>query len=372
MGQYPTGVVLVSSLDEIGEAFAMIVGSFVSVSLEPALVGFFVDKKSTSWPRIFKTGRFCASVLTAGQIDVCRAFVKKDDDRFNMATWETTACGNPRLVGSAAWLDCRIESVTEAGDHVFVLGRVVELDAGAPDHLPLLFLRGGYGSFTVPSLESPSLSLTRFVRAVEASRSVVESLASELQLGCILNGVVDDRVVVLFAAGLDHLPAGASSRVGLSFELAAPLAPIHVAWQGDDAVTRWVNNGRRILGDAVVRPAHEELERVRVNGYAFSTGIDEAAAFEDTVANSGDALSLDLHDVLPSTLANVSRASQTLDQAHDVTALHFPIFDERGHVRVGLTVNGFRGNKSGPDIARSVQTIERAVSALSKKLVSVP
>ena len=56
--------------------------------------------------------------------------------------------GAPMLDGILAWIDCDIESVTDAGDHYFVLGRVRDL-AVAHDGAPLLFFRGGYGRFAV-------------------------------------------------------------------------------------------------------------------------------------------------------------------------------------------------------------------------------
>ena len=58
------------------------------------------------------------------------------------------ASGAPVLDGILAWIDCDIESVTDAGDHYFVLGRVRDL-AVAHDGAPLLFFRGGYGRFAV-------------------------------------------------------------------------------------------------------------------------------------------------------------------------------------------------------------------------------
>ena len=61
LGCYPTGVCVVTASHD-GARHAMVVGSFTSISLDPPLVGFFPDKKSSSWPQIAATGRFCASV----------------------------------------------------------------------------------------------------------------------------------------------------------------------------------------------------------------------------------------------------------------------------------------------------------------------
>src|SRR3546814_13470870 len=58
---------------------AMIVGSFTSVSLDPALVAFFPDKASSSWPRIAEAERFCVNVLGDDQEALCRTLASKED-----------------------------------------------------------------------------------------------------------------------------------------------------------------------------------------------------------------------------------------------------------------------------------------------------
>lgn len=88
----------------------MVVGTFTSVSLEPPLVGFLVDRGSTTWPRIRETGRFCASVLHADDEYVCRAFAIKAEGRFDHLT-AVPGSGSPRLSRAALWVDCDIDSV---------------------------------------------------------------------------------------------------------------------------------------------------------------------------------------------------------------------------------------------------------------------
>ena len=88
------------------------------------------------------------NVLGEAQEDVCRRFAGKGDDKFRGLGWRTAGSGAPILDGILAWIDCDIASVTDAGDHYFVLGRVRDL-AVAHDGAPLLFFRGGYGRFAV-------------------------------------------------------------------------------------------------------------------------------------------------------------------------------------------------------------------------------
>jgi len=82
LGSYPTGVCVITALDDDDRPAGMVVGSFTSVSLDPPLVGFFPDRKSTSWPQIEKAGHFCVNVMASDQTDVCRAVTAKGDQKF--------------------------------------------------------------------------------------------------------------------------------------------------------------------------------------------------------------------------------------------------------------------------------------------------
>lgn len=147
LGHFPTGVTVVTARSSDGPV-GMAVGSFASVSLEPPLVAFFAGLNSASWPQIEEAGAFCVNVLAADQEDLSRRFASKDDDKFTGIGWEPAGSGSPLLQGVLAWIDCDIESVTPAGDHVCVMGRVRDLDV-VHDGAPLLFFRGGYGRFAV-------------------------------------------------------------------------------------------------------------------------------------------------------------------------------------------------------------------------------
>lgn len=147
LGAYPTGVCVVTAVDGDGRRHAMVVGSFASISLDPPLVGFFPDKKSGSWPLIEATGRFCVNVLGADQLDLCRQFAAKREDKFGDLAHGTSPAGLPLLDNAIAWLDCTLERVVEIGDHWLVVGTVEALDK-RDEGTPLLFFRGGYHDLT--------------------------------------------------------------------------------------------------------------------------------------------------------------------------------------------------------------------------------
>lgn len=147
LGHFPTGVTVITAAPD-GNPVGLAVGSFSSVSLDPPLVAFFPGKSSSSWPQIEAAGSFCVNILADDQEDLCRRFASKEEDKFAGLGWSAAGSGSPLLSGALAWIDCRIESVVEAGDHYCVMGRVLDLGV-AHDGGPLLFFRGGYGRFAV-------------------------------------------------------------------------------------------------------------------------------------------------------------------------------------------------------------------------------
>lgn len=145
LGHFATGVTVITA-DPIGHPpVGMTIGSFTSVSLDPPLVGFLPQKNSTTWPLIEEAGVFCVNILTLDQAELCWRFAKESPDRFAGVDWRAAGSGSPILTESLAWIDCTIETVVDAGDHVFVIGRVTDLDAGDGD--PMLFFRGKLGGF---------------------------------------------------------------------------------------------------------------------------------------------------------------------------------------------------------------------------------
>jgi flavin reductase (DIM6/NTAB) family NADH-FMN oxidoreductase RutF len=141
LGRLPTGVVVVTGGDPERPS-ALVVGSFMSVSLDPPLVAVSPAKSSTSWPAIEAGGQFCANVLGEGQEELARRFAQSGGDKFDGVGWTPTpATGSPLLEGVAAWIDCRIYRRYEAGDHWLVLGEVLEL-SGLRESGALVFHSG--------------------------------------------------------------------------------------------------------------------------------------------------------------------------------------------------------------------------------------
>jgi len=153
LGHHPTGVCVVTWMEEAGPV-GMVVGSFTSVSLDPPLVAFLPDRKSTSWPRLEATGRFCVNVLSDRQRALCTAMSSPAATRFDGWTYRRSPGGLPILDGVVAWIDCELSAVHEAGDHFIAIGRVHALDVESA-RPPLLFFQGGYGGFSSLPMDDP-------------------------------------------------------------------------------------------------------------------------------------------------------------------------------------------------------------------------
>lgn len=142
LGHFATGITVITAMDG-EEPVGLAVNSFTSVSLDPPLVLFCAAKSSSTWPRIESAGHFTVNVLDEHQEDVSRLFATPGTDRFGQIAWRVGSQG-PILEDVHAFIDCTLETTHDAGDHIIVIGRVVDLGLTA-DAGPLLFYQGKYG-----------------------------------------------------------------------------------------------------------------------------------------------------------------------------------------------------------------------------------
>ncbi|MGO3153496.1 MAG: flavin reductase family protein [Galactobacter sp.] len=146
-GALPTGVTAITGLTEEGTPRGFVVGTFQSLSLDPPLVTFCVDKGSSTWPTLRSLGRFTANILSTEQLPVCRSLSRKGDEKFKDVAYTESTIGTPRINGAAAWADCEVLSEVVAGDHYMIVGAIVNLEAGSGE--ALLFRGGKFGDFNL-------------------------------------------------------------------------------------------------------------------------------------------------------------------------------------------------------------------------------
>lgn len=348
LGQYPTGVAVITARQQDGTPAAMVVGSFTSVSLDPPLVGFLPDRKSTSWPLIRAAGRFCANVLSADQEHVCRAFFSKQPDRFDLFCPDDAGSGSPRIENCTAWVDCDIESIMAAGDHDIVLGRVRDMAVGHASGPPLLFLRGGYGAPVIRSLqvEGPGLALP--LHYADLARPETQTLMERLHLDTSITCVADGSVVLLLEASAHDAPVRRTTRVGAHTIFGAPHAPMFIAWSDQSEINAWIARGAE-LGHASDRAEVEaELADIRRRLYWVRKG--HSPWTEVHLENPR----LDGVDPLPPDLG-----------PREVIAIHAPVFGPDGEVAVSLGIRRFPRGTVEEGIEEEIRAMVEAAARVT-------
>jgi 3-hydroxy-9,10-secoandrosta-1,3,5(10)-triene-9,17-dione monooxygenase reductase component len=134
LGQFATGITVVTARTADGSPVGLTVNSFASVSLEPPLLLWCLGRASANYDAFRLAERHLVNVLAAGQLEVAKRFATRGPDRFAGVRYGATDTGLPRLAGCIAWFECAIRSQYEEGDHVILVGRIdsFEVARGRP------------------------------------------------------------------------------------------------------------------------------------------------------------------------------------------------------------------------------------------------
>jgi 3-hydroxy-9,10-secoandrosta-1,3,5(10)-triene-9,17-dione monooxygenase reductase component len=142
MARFATGVAFVTAAPA-GEPAGLIVNSLASVSLEPPLVSFCPARRSLTWRRMRRAGRFGINVLARQHERFVARAAPPGTDRFAGLDWSPGEGGVPLVAGALAALECQIVAEHPAGDHTIVVGRVERMQVRAGDD-PLVFYAGAF------------------------------------------------------------------------------------------------------------------------------------------------------------------------------------------------------------------------------------
>jgi flavin reductase (DIM6/NTAB) family NADH-FMN oxidoreductase RutF len=153
MAAFPTGVTIVTTLDEDSAAVGLTCNAFMSVSAEPPLVLVAVDKTSNTLPALRRNGRFVVNFLAAGREALALLGATKRTDKFVEIPWRgSDHFGLPILhEDTIAHASCDVVREIEAGDHVLLLGRVHDVSPPEPTAVPLLYFKRTYDQWPLTS-----------------------------------------------------------------------------------------------------------------------------------------------------------------------------------------------------------------------------
>lgn len=150
LGQFTTGVAVVTTMGSDGRPLGLTINSFSSVSLAPPIVSWNLQERSANRQPFLEAMYFAINVLSSSQRTLARCFATSGvADRYSGLSWRPGIGEVPLLEGSLAWFECRRVSNQAVGDHELFLGQVLRCFSQSDD-LPLVYWRGSYRQLGAP------------------------------------------------------------------------------------------------------------------------------------------------------------------------------------------------------------------------------
>ncbi|HEX4637275.1 MAG TPA: flavin reductase family protein [Rhizomicrobium sp.] len=153
LGAFPTGIAVITAAPAQAGSQAqdvshigITVNSFTSVSLEPPLVLWCIDRRSRRYPHFAQAPGFTVSILASGHREVSTRLARAGEHNLDGIAMIPTQLGPPALADSLAIFECARESVQEAGDHAILIGRVLRFARHDGAGAPLVYFQGRYGA----------------------------------------------------------------------------------------------------------------------------------------------------------------------------------------------------------------------------------
>ena len=140
---------MITCTDSGGKPHGVTVNSFSSVSLDPPLILFSLDRAASTFEHLTAASHFAVNILADDQTEVSRNFARTPGDRWSGVEFRSWDTGAPILAGALAALECDMHAQHDGGDHVIVVGRVRRL-ASRSEVMPLIYFRGRYCSLRDP------------------------------------------------------------------------------------------------------------------------------------------------------------------------------------------------------------------------------
>lgn len=377
MGHYPTGVTVVTGIDEQGP-IGLVVGTFTSVSLDPPLVAFLPTKSSGSFARLRAVGTYCINVVAYDQLDLCRRMAVPSDDKFEGVDWSPSPLGAPMLADAVAHVHCTSEQTIEAGDHYIELCRLHDLEVTRPV-TPLLFFQGGYGGFSPHGMAALGDSdLIAAVKLAEVAQPQLEKLARELSCeASALVPVADAELITAACAfGGDSTMREA---LGQRLPLMPPLGEAFIANASEQAAETWLAKAQ---GDEQTLAAlRARLRTVRERGYTLSLarsaddGADLSAALAEYASGELTPARLRaVREVITGATELYEVTELDADQPYDIRSVSVPVKDPQGDVVLVLRITQLPTGTPGAQVVRWIGALKSAAHAVERALsgASVP
>ncbi|MDZ4741351.1 MAG: flavin reductase family protein [Alphaproteobacteria bacterium] len=143
LGHFATGVAVISVRGDAGEPVGLTINSFASVSLEPPLILWSLDRSSDRFAVFMKAEHFAVNVLGSAERNLSQRLSRKGAFDLSGEALRDGVHSVPILRNAIATFECRREHRHDGGDHVIFVGRVLDYGNSTSSD-PLIFYRGGY------------------------------------------------------------------------------------------------------------------------------------------------------------------------------------------------------------------------------------
>ena len=143
LGQFATGVTIITAAPEGYAPFGVTANSFASVSLDPPLVLWSLQKSSDTFAAFEKSSHFAVNILNQQQQDLSNKYAKKGSHDLDDNHFSNGQTGLPLINNAIVSFECEIDACHDGGDHIIMVGKVVAM-SGVEVHSPLLFHAGKY------------------------------------------------------------------------------------------------------------------------------------------------------------------------------------------------------------------------------------
>ncbi len=144
LSRFGSGVAIITTRESNGVPSGFTANSFTSLSLNPPMVLFCLDREAACFDAFYGSTAFGVNILNSEQEEISNRFARRGGNKFQNLTLINGDAGVPLITGCLANLECRTAQTIPGGDHLIFLGEVQEVHLGEGD--PLFYFKGSYHS----------------------------------------------------------------------------------------------------------------------------------------------------------------------------------------------------------------------------------
>jgi len=143
LGQFATGVAVITAQSDKGKPVGLTMSSFNSVSVDPPLILFSIDRAAFSFAAMTEAAGYAVNILGRDQEHLSNQFARSLSDKWSAVEHTLGHAAAPLIAGALAHFECEPFAQYDGGDHLIFVGRVVRFSSYSNAD-PLVFFRGTY------------------------------------------------------------------------------------------------------------------------------------------------------------------------------------------------------------------------------------